>query len=151
MILEAILAYVHFTAILAMVVFLSSEAALCRIEWMNEALVRRLARVDLLYGLSAIAVLLSGAARVIWGVKGAAWYGANPLLHVKVSLFVVTGLLSIKPTVTYLRWRRALQQTGSLPPADEVKSTRRLVMIQAHLLPLIPLAAVFLARGYGSR
>ena len=25
----------------------------------------------------------------------------------------------------------------------------RLVMVQAHLLPLIPLAAVFLARGYG--
>ncbi|MDP1967834.1 MAG: DUF2214 family protein, partial [Burkholderiaceae bacterium] len=31
----------------------------------------------------------------------------------------------------------------------EVKLARRLVMVQAHLLALIPLAAVFLARGYG--
>ena len=40
--LEAGLAYAHLLAILSLVVFLSSEAALCRVEWMNEAVVRRL-------------------------------------------------------------------------------------------------------------
>ena len=37
----------------------------------------------------------------------------------------------------------------ALPDAAAVQGTRRLVMVQAHILPLIPLAAVFLARGFG--
>jgi putative membrane protein len=30
-----------------------------------------------------------------------------------------------------------------------VRKTRKLVMIQAHIIAIIPLAAVFLARGFG--
>ena len=76
--LEAGLAYAHLLAILSLVVFLSSEAALCRAEWMNEAVVRRLGRLDLIYGLSALAVLLTGLARIDLGMKGSAWYWATP-------------------------------------------------------------------------
>ena len=81
MLLEALLAYLHITAVLAVVVFLTSEAALCRPEWMNAAVVRRLGRVDLLYMLAAIALLATGIARTWWGVKGTAWYWHQPLLH----------------------------------------------------------------------
>ena len=149
MVFESILAYVHWLAIFMMVVFLASEAALCRVEWLNARVVERLAKVDMVYGMSAVLVLLTGIARTYWGVKGMGWYWSNPLLHVKVTLFVVIGLLSIKPTIVFLRWRKALRATGALPGEAEVRSTRRIVMIQAHLLPVIPLAAVFLARGFG--
>lgn len=148
---EALLAYAHFLAILTMTVFLASEAALCRKEWMNAAVVERLARVDLIYGISAIAVLATGLARTWWGMKGTGWYWTQPLLHTKVTLFVVIGLLSIGPTVRFLRWRRALRATGALPSDVEVRNTRRLIMIEAHLLALIPLFAVFLARGVGTK
>jgi len=84
-------------------------------------------------------------------MKGTAWYWTNPLLHVKLTLFIIIGVTSIFPTLTYLRWRKALRSTGTLPSEAEIKKTRRLVMIQAHLLVLIPLVAVFLARGYGAR
>ena len=149
MTLESILAYVHFLAILTMVVFISSEAALCRVEWMNKAVVERLARVDAIYGMAAILVLATGIARTVWGVKGSAWYWTNPLLHVKLTLFIIVGLMSIVPTITYLRWRKQLRATGALPAEAEVRKTRKLVMIQAHILVLIPLFAVFLARGFG--
>ena len=149
MTLEAILAYVHLLAILTMVVFISSEAALCRVEWMNKAVVERLARVDAIYGMAAILVLATGIARTVWGVKGSAWYWTNPLLHVKLTLFIIVGLMSIVPTITYLRWRKQLRATGALPAEAEVRKTRKLVMVQAHILVLIPLFAVFLARGFG--
>lgn len=149
MTLESLLAYAHLLAILTMVVFLSSEAALCRAQWLNAAVVERLGRVDLIYGIAAGAVLLTGLLRTWLGAKGADWYWTNPLLHLKLTLFVVVGLLSIKPTIMFVRWRRALRASGSLPTEGEIKLARRLVMIQAHLLALIPLAAVFLARGYG--
>ena len=151
MLLETALAYLHWLAIFTMVVFLTSEAALCRVEWINARVVERLARVDMLYGVSAVIVLLTGLARTAWGVKGMGWYWSNPLLHAKVTLFVVVGLMSIRPTLTFLRWRRALRATGALPAEEEVRRTRRTVMLQAHLIPLVALLAVFLARGFGSR
>lgn len=150
MTLEAILAYVHLLAILTMVVFLSSEAALCRSEWINAKVVERLARLDMIYGIASMMVLATGLVRTFWGVKGSAWYWTNPLLHIKLTLFIIVGLLSIGPTMRFLRWRRQLRANGALPSEAEVRATRKLVMIEAHIVALIPLAAVFLARGYGA-
>ena len=149
MALEAILAYLHLLAILTMVVFIASEAALCRIEWLNAKVVERLVRLDAIYAGAAVAVLATGVARTVWGVKGTAWYWANPLLHIKLTLFVVVALLAIGPTRSYLRWRKRLRAEGTLPTEAEVRKTRKLVMIEAHLIALVPLAAVFLARGFG--
>ena len=149
MTLEAILAYLHLLAILTMVVFIASEAALCRVEWMNPAVVERLARVDMVYGIAAVMVLITGLVRTWLGVKGSAWYWTNPLLHIKLTLFIIVGVTSIFPTMTFLRWRKTLRATGSLPAQAEIKKTRKLVMIQAHLIAVIPLFAVFLARGFG--
>ena len=151
MTLEAILAYLHLLAILTMVVFIASEAALCRVEWLNAAVVERLARVDMIYGIAAVTVIATGVARTWWGMKGSGWYWTQPLLHVKVTLFVVIGLMSIGPTVRFLRWRRNLRATGALPSDAEIRNTRRLVMIEAHLIALIPVFAVFLARGVGAK
>ena len=148
MTLEAVLASLHLLAILTLVVFLSSQAALCRIEWMNAAVVERLARLDLIYGLAAVAVLGSGLARVFWGIKGASWYATQPMLHIKVTLFVVMALLSIAPTLAFRRWRRNLRASGALPGAAEVAQVRRLVMVQSHVLPVVALIAVFWARGW---
>jgi putative membrane protein len=150
MILESLLAYAHLLAILTMVVFITSEAALCRPEWMSPAIVHRLATVDRIYGIAAMLVLVTGLLRVMLGAKGDSYYWSNWLLHLKFGLFVLAALLSIPPTIRYLRWKRALDKGGALPSAEEVRKTRRLVMVQAHLIALIPLAAVFLARGFGS-
>jgi putative membrane protein len=146
---EALLAYAHLLAILTLVVFIASEAALCRPEWLNAAAVERLVTVDRVYGIAAGAVFLTGAARVMLGAKGAAWYGHNWLLWTKLALFVVVGLMSIRPTLRFAAWRKAVRADGSLPAAEEVRAVRRMVMRQAHIIPLIPLAAVFLARGFG--
>jgi putative membrane protein len=150
MVLESILAYLHISAILALVVFISSEAALCRPEWMNATIVERLVTVDRIYGISAAAVLVTGLLRIYLGVKGSGWYWSNWLLHLKLGAFVVVALISIAPTLRFLRWRKALRADGSLPTADEVRRARKLVMLQAHIIPFIPLAAVFLARGFGA-
>ena len=151
MTLEALLAYAHFLAILTLVVFISSEAALCRTEWMNAKVVERLGKVDMIYGIAAGVVLLTGLARTWWGIKGTGWYWTNGLLHLKLTMFIVVGLISIKPTIVFRRWNKELKATGALPDEAQVRSTRKLVMIQAHLIALIPLVAVFLARGFGGK
>ena len=144
---EATLAALHLLAVLTLVVFLSSQAALCRAEWMNAAVVRRLARLDLIYGIAALVLLLTGLARLYWGTKGISWYVSQPLFHVKMTLFVVAAALSIKPSLTFRRWLRGLSAGQSLPDAQEVAGTRRWLMVQAHLVPVIAVIAVFWARG----
>ena len=64
---------------------------------------------------------------------------------------MVIALISIKPSLAYRRWVQVVKAGSGMPPPEEVRATRRLVMMQAHLLALIPLAAVFLARGFGAR
>ena len=59
--------------------------------------------------------------------------------------------MSIKPTLMFIRWRRQLRADGGLPEEAEMRQARKWVMVQAHLIALIPLAAVFLARGFGAR
>lgn len=149
--LEALLAYLHISAILGLTVFISSEAALCRNEWMNAAVVRRLVRLDLIYLTSLAVVAVSGLARIGWGIKGSDWYWAQPLLHAKLGLFVLIAGLSVQPTQAFRRWRAALDADGRLPEEAEIRRVRRRVMLNSHLLVLLPLAGVLLARGIGVR
>lgn len=151
MILESILAFLHISAILALVVFLTSEAALCRSDWMNAKVVERLVSVDRIYDVCLVAVLVTGALRIAFGVKGASWYLHDWLLHAKIGLFVLAALISIGPTRRFRAWRQELRATGALPSPEQVKKVRGWVMIQAHIVPIIPLFAVFLARGFGGK
>lgn len=148
MTLEAILAALHLVAILTFVVFLSSQAALCRIEWMNAAVVERLARLDVIYGVAGVAMVGSGIARVIWGVKGASWYLSQPMFHIKITIVLAMVVLSFVPSLAFRRWRANLRSTGALPGAQEVAKVRRLVMIQSHVLPVVAVIAVFWSRGW---
>jgi putative membrane protein len=150
MTLEALLSYAHILAILTAVVFISSETALCRIEWMNERVVERLVTVDRIYLVGLLLVLLTGLARITWGMKGSAFYWSNGLLHLKLGLFIVVAFLAIKPSAMFRRWRRQLRENGALPDEVEIRQARRRGMVAAHLIAVIPLAAVFLARGYGA-
>ena len=74
----------------------------------------------------------------------------SPLFHVKMTLFVLMGLLSIKPTLTFRRWLKALNARRAHCPARlrAVRSTRRWVMVQSHILPVVAVIAVFWARGW---
>jgi putative membrane protein len=111
--------------------------------------VAALVRSDIGVALSALLALATGLARVFYGAKGAAFYADNPAFWVKLALFVVIALISIRPTLTFLRWRRAARAAGFSVPAVERKSARRLVLVELHLLALLPLAAVLMARGIG--
>jgi putative membrane protein len=71
-------------------------------------------------------------------------------IYVKIALFAAVGLISLKPTMTFIRWRRALDQDRSWSvPAAEHALMRKLVMAEVHLAALIPIVAVIMARGLG--
>lgn len=151
MLLDALLAYAHWVAILTLAVFSGSLAALCRPEWLNAAALRRLQVINKVFWAAAGLALLTGLARSVWGVHGAAWTWAQPLFHLKVTLFVLMLGLSLPPTRQLGRWLTAFEASGALPPAAVVLHTRRAFMRASHLMLVLPLLAALVARGIGAR
>lgn len=147
MLLESLLAFAHLSAILGLTAFITAMAVLCRPQWANAAALRRLRILDRWVLACTLAVLLTGLARIHLGVKDAAWLWSQPLLHAKLALFALMGWCGWQAHRRITAWHASLQQTGALPSADELRRTRRWLMLQAHLMAPIPLAAVLLARG----
>lgn len=144
---EAIAAFLHYGAIFSLAGALMVEYALVRQPDVRP-FVGIIARADLIYGIAALAVLLTGLARFGWYGKGIDFYLATWLFHAKVTLFILTALVSIVPTLRFLRWKKQVAAGGGVD-AREQRSTRLLVLLELHLVFLIPLLAVFMARGYG--
>jgi len=144
---DAILAYLHFGAIFTLIWFLAKEWTLLRAGAASVD-VERLASADAGFGMSAGIVLVTGALRAVYGIKGWMFYAHNPAFHVKIGLFVLVGLISIAPTLMFLRWRKARRQDASFRVSEtEWKRARLWLMIELHLVALIPLAAVIMSRG----
>lgn len=149
--LEAALAYAHLIAILSWVVFIGSCTALTRADWLNSAALARLARVDRIAGVAAMAVLVTGAARVAWGAKGAAWYLDQPLLWGKFALWLAMVAGGVSASRRIQAWQRSSARGGGLPAAAQVAAVRRRLMAASHGMVVVPLLAVLLARGIAVR
>jgi putative membrane protein len=148
---DAILAYLHFTAIFALVWFLAKEWTLLKAGAENLDL-QRLAKADMAFGMSAGAVFAAGLSRILWGAKPWVFYEHNPVFHAKIALFVIVGLISIAPTRAFLRWRKAAQADANYRVSEsEWQRVKRIVLVEMHLVGLIPLMAVLMARGIGYR
>lgn len=153
-ILPVIFAYSHFLAVIFLFAALLVEYNLINPSMGIEE-VRRLAKVDMLYGISAGLVLLAGIARVYFE-KGPDYYSDNPIFLVKVTLFLVIGLLSIFPTLTFLKWRKQLATDQLTPLTDsgveqeKIRAIMMIIRIQLFLLCLLPLFAVTMSKGFNS-
>jgi putative membrane protein len=148
--LDATLAALHYVLIFLLIVFLAAEAILCKPEFINAAVVRRLGIYDFLYFGFAMAALATGLARVFFGVKRAAFYANSYFFWAKIATFVLIGLMSIPPTLAFARWRKRFKQNAhALPTPEEVTRVRKWVLREAHMLVLLPIFAALMARGYG--
>lgn len=147
--LDAILAYTHFLSIIALVSTVVTEAFLCR-PGLTLAWAQRLGRVDLLYLVTAVLALSSGLLRLFFGAKGAAFYYNNPVFWAKISLFIIVGLLSIIPTMRFIRWTKRLAGGRNAQIGEqEITGTATIIYLELGLLALIPLMASLMARGFG--
>jgi putative membrane protein len=147
--LDALLAYLHFISIFILFAFLAVEVFLIKGP-LDARAIRLLGRVDLWYFGASMAVLVTGFLRLGLGAKGADFYLSSWPIYVKVGLFLVVGILSVYPTLAFIRWRRALEHDPQWQlPAQEQASMRRLVMTEIHLAAMIPVFAVIMSRGLG--
>lgn len=147
--MEAIAAYLHYAAIIVMGAALLTEVTRCH-EDMQPPDIRVLARIDAVYFIAAIVVLITGLTRVFLVGKGLAFYSHNAVFYIKLALFLAVGLLSIPPTLQFMRWNRALRAgQGRVLHGDQIGATRNYLIAELIIFFLIPLVAVLMARGVG--
>lgn len=144
---DALLSYAHFFGAFVLFGALFGQALMIR-QPPGPAMVRLIARLDMVFGLSALWMIAAGVSRVLWGAKGPDYYAAQPFFAAKMAVFVLIGLVSIWPSLKFRAWARALKADGAFAPAaGEVKSIRTLITAELFLFALLPLFAALMARG----
>jgi len=146
---SAAIAYLHYLSFMVAFAALVVEHLTLRKE-LELKQAWRLVITDGLYGIAAITVLVTGILRVLYFGKGTAYYLSNPVFHLKVGFFILVGLLSLYPTISFLLWLKPLRQ-GQVPTLELAAVQRLTWAIRAELAFLsgIPLLAAMMARGIG--
>lgn len=141
--LDVLIRYLHLTAVVVLIGAIIIENMAVGREITRED-ARNLAKVDTVYGISAGVVLLCGLALWLWVGKPSGFYTPNPVFHAKLTLFVLVALLSIYPTVFFIRNRKTEHEKLVVPVA-----VIRLLRLELVLLAIIPVLAYLMARGVG--
>ncbi len=145
------LAFVHHLAAFTVVATLAVEVALFRPP-LTAPQARRLQRTDMLFGAAATLVLVVGLVRVTYFEKGPEYYWHDVYFLAKFAAFVLAGLISIYPTLTFLAWNKTLA-AGGVPevPAARTRAVRLCLMLELTAIVVILVCAPLMARGFGYR
>jgi putative membrane protein len=145
MTIELLLRYLHFVSIFAIVGSLVSEHLLLK-NTLKRSEIKRLSQVDAVYGMAALVLLSVGLTLWLGGFgKPAVYYTKNWVFHTKITLFATIGLLSIYPTVFFLKNAKGDQdELVSIP-----KTIFWMLRLELTILFIIPLLAGLMSRGVG--
>ena len=150
LLISSIMATLHHIAAFAVTATLVYEFVAFRKNLtVHEA--RRILHVDSAYGISAGLLIVVGLLRVFYFEKGSAFYLNNTMYWIKMGLFILAGLLSIYPTIRFLKWRPALQADKAPEVTDdEFKKIRLMIHLELVCILLILFVAPMMARGIGA-
>jgi putative membrane protein len=142
---EIILRYIHFISIFAIVSSLGAEHLLLKKE-LSRTEIGRLSSIDAVYGIAALTLLCAGLTLWLGSFgKPSIYYSKNWIFHTKITLFVTVGLLSIYPTIFFIKNRKGNPDEKVAIPSTIFWMLR----FELLLLFIIPLLAGLMARGVG--
>lgn len=142
-------AFLHHLAAFALVAALAVEFVLMRSE-LTLTRARQVLFADVVYGVSAGAIIVVGLLRVFYFEKGAHYYFHSVPFLAKLALFAIVGLVSITPTREFLTWRSSLKQ-GRAPvvPDGKIRMIRTLIHLELAAVVVLILCAALMAKGVG--
>ena len=98
-------------------------------------------------GISATLLIAIGLLRIFYFEKGSDYYFGNFFFIAKFALFLLSGALSIVPTLEFVTWRKALA-AGEVPKVtpERMRFLRMFVHFELLAIVLILLCAAMMAR-----
>ena len=147
--MTAFIAFLHHIAFLAIMLTLSFEMLLLK-QPLTLASAKKIQRYDAIYGVAAGLILIIGGLRLMYFEKVADYYMHSAPFIIKIVLFIIVGLISIHPTMTFLKWNKSLKQ-GVVPELSDAQSSKLRGIIHAELMLLgaMILCAAMAAKGIG--
>jgi putative membrane protein len=146
-VVSALFAFLHFLAVFGIVgtIFLEWQT-MSRAPSYAEA--RRMQRSDRWYGIFASVLVVVGFLRVYYFEKGKDFYFSNPFFQAKLALFLLVGILSIYPTIRFIKWAPQTRQ-GLAPTVSEREYGLIMLALRTELVLLVVmvLCASLMARG----
>ena len=143
-------ARLHHSAAFTLVAMRATERVPVRLG-VDTATIKRLGRIDHAFGVAAVAVLIAGFARAVYGLKVPVYYLGKWVFWLKIGIFAFIGFLSIRPRLRILACgRRVKLDPQALPAREDILQVKRLIHIETALVLLLPIFAAAVARGYGS-
>jgi len=141
--------YLHFLGVAFLFATLFAEILLFRPDLVLSEQ-RRLVVIDIVYGVAATLVLVTGLARVYGPGVTPAQYFKNPAFHMMGAAFLIAALLSLYPTRRFLV-RLRHQRGGDNRAYDAATAVRieRILFVELGLLLIALWFAVLMARGVG--
>ncbi|WNO09201.1 DUF2214 family protein [Teredinibacter sp. KSP-S5-2] len=143
MLAEIIVRYFHLFGIIVLGSLMTAEHVLAKAQVSRQDF-KRLAMIDMAYGICALVVFASGMTLWLGVGKPASFYSQNWIMHLKVTLFFVIALLSVYPTVFFIKNRKTESEEITLP-----KKIVWCIRGELTLLVIMPLLGVLLGRGVG--
>jgi putative membrane protein len=141
-----IVAWIHYVAIMLLIASLLGEHLLLKPE-LTAPEARTVQRLDIIYGASATIVLVTGVLRMFLE-KGVAYYNHQVAFHILFGIFIIVALLSIYPTMTFLRWRSDTRAgRGQQLDRNRFKKIQMILRVEMTLLLLAPFFATWMAHG----
>jgi putative membrane protein len=141
-----VVAWIHYVAVMLLIASLLGEHLQLKRE-LTAAEARTVQRLDIIYGGSAALVLVTGIMR-IYLEKGVTYYMQSGAFHALLGLFIVVALLSIYPTVVFLRWRAATRAgRGQRLEPGQFKKLQMIMRLEMTLVLVAPFFASWMAHG----
>jgi putative membrane protein len=146
MIWPVVVAWIHYVGVMLMMASLLGEHLLLKQETtVGEA--RAVQHLDIIYGGSAALVLVTGVMRM-YLEKGTTYYLQSGPFHALLGVFVLAALISIYPTVVFLRWRADTRAgRGQQLAASQFKKLQMILRTEMALLLSAPFFATWMAHG----
>jgi putative membrane protein len=145
----ALFAWLHLVATAIAAGLLLTEYWLCR-RPPDRTQARLMGTVDLGYFLALIAGFATGLARMLYFGQDVAYYAANRLFWLKITIFVALALVAAGPSLQYVRWNREARSAPTFAPLTrDVERVRASIAFGLGLWLILPLLATLIARGYG--
>ncbi|MCS5490393.1 DUF2214 family protein [Algoriphagus limi] len=141
--MELLLRYLHFISVFTLAGSLFAEFFLLD-NSLSKKQIKQLSRIDAVYGISALSLLIVGLSLWLGGYgKPTEFYSQNPTFHLKLGLFILVGLISIYPTVFFIKQAKGNQNQKVTIPKGVIWSVR----MELILLSIIPILAGLMAKG----
>ncbi|MFZ6775691.1 DUF2214 family protein [Undibacterium sp. Ji83W] len=147
--MNVLVALLHHIAAFTLVGTLLAELVLIR-QPLTLSSAKSLRFIDSIYGVSAMLIIVLGVLRVMYFEKGQDYYLHNHAFMLKMTAFILVGLLSAYPTVVFLRWGKAVKQ-NQLPEllAGQAKTIQTILKLELAGILFILAGAVLMAKGHG--